>query len=1283
MSTPKNFLKVLVPGTDPKIDIIAVHGLNPKNKDDHAAKTWTHGEKLWLRDFLAPKHPEARILLFGYNSDVLRNTNTMQVDDHAANLLNRLEHKRRDDPDRAIVFVAHSLGGLVVKQALVEAKKNKRYDPIRTATHGIAFFATPHRGGNLASLGKILSDIVNKSTRNPPSKLIEALQEGSEFLDRLDANFRHQLEDYSFVSFFETQYYGPLNVIVDRKSAQLGLPGTREEILGMDRDHNDICKFATEDGDYEQVEGEIVRLIDGAITSAIQRGLLKTPSEQDTRRSSPSPFFNSPLLSWGPQSSSSSSSPAMNPNWFASSLGLARVDSQAESQIFEVPHNKSRNFVGRQDISQRLVDKLTSDEEHHRIALYGLGGVGKTDIAIQAAYAIKESFSDISVFWIQASSFENTHQSIMKIARALEIPGVEAPNADVFELLKHTLEKRERGRWVMIIDHADDSQSLTLPQGGKKLHKRIPDCLHGSVLLTTRNKKVAALFADKADQNGLEEVPPLSQKESQELMQQLLDTKQYQDGGVDELTKLLNHFPLAIVQAASFIRGNGITVETYLQRYSENKHDALEIFGHGHEWDDSEAVTTTWMISFKQLQANSQYAADLLAVMAFLDSSEIPESLLRGIDPSKTPLQFEGACGELKAFSFISETAIRTSTSSSANSTSLSKWFNIQPIVQLVMQQWLKKHNQATKWSDAALVAVSKALPSGEMSKEQWKAYEMYLPHVQTVLEYIDESTQEQQSRANLLHNVSWYFRVRGFHDTAAGMAREAITIRENVLGEEDEATLASIHSLSRILFEQGELKESEDLQVPAIEICKRKLGEEHKDTLRNQCHLAAIRGMQERYEEAFELQNKILDISTRTLGDCPETWLAMRDLAVTLSFMSRKHEAESLQKLVYDKRKECLGEDHPETLVIMSDLATTYIERSCFSEAEELLTNVLQHSRRILGDRHPHTVAAYEDLKEVLKSQGNTKHVRRLEEALRRVQREWKEKENAGARKRPNFKRSMSSSVITYSYRRPSTTVDDGDVGGRNRAGSEGVGLGLSLTRTTSTTLSEEGDEEDGDDEEEDDPEREEYAAIKKALVLTTRGVLTMPLINMIPVVRAEEAFTPITPIDRNPRSSLSTPHLTNADTPSTGVDPDVLSTRSRSATDATSITSGSDKPAYSANKFVRTLEKKVERNINKETYDKVVEINKQTYDRVADQSKVLLEETKTKWKKTNFKEFRKSWVPGKKERKDKEDGDGTVEAEEVAELEGDVGVMAELGPKEEIETKGEVEDEEGLKKD
>lgn len=96
--------------------IVAVHGLNPKGKENHAEKTWTKNEKLWLRDFLAPKYPHARILIFGYNSNVINDANTMDIQHHATNLLNRLESKRRDNPGRPLIFVAHSLGGLVVKR---------------------------------------------------------------------------------------------------------------------------------------------------------------------------------------------------------------------------------------------------------------------------------------------------------------------------------------------------------------------------------------------------------------------------------------------------------------------------------------------------------------------------------------------------------------------------------------------------------------------------------------------------------------------------------------------------------------------------------------------------------------------------------------------------------------------------------------------------------------------------------------------------------------------------------------------------------------------------------------------------------------------------------------------------------------------------------------------------------------------------------------------------------------------------------------------------------------
>jgi hypothetical protein len=98
------------------LSIIAVHGLNPKSKISHAANTWTADNKFWLKDFLPLRIPNARVLLFSYNSKVTIGSNLMGIEDHARNLLLRLDGKRSDDPNRPLLFVAHSLGGIVVKR---------------------------------------------------------------------------------------------------------------------------------------------------------------------------------------------------------------------------------------------------------------------------------------------------------------------------------------------------------------------------------------------------------------------------------------------------------------------------------------------------------------------------------------------------------------------------------------------------------------------------------------------------------------------------------------------------------------------------------------------------------------------------------------------------------------------------------------------------------------------------------------------------------------------------------------------------------------------------------------------------------------------------------------------------------------------------------------------------------------------------------------------------------------------------------------------------------------
>jgi hypothetical protein len=157
--------------------------------------------------------PNARILLFGYNSNVAFETSTAGVWEQALNLLDRLASKREYAKKRRIIFVAHSLRGVVVKRALVEAKLDDTYKDIRDATYGIAFFGTPHQGGNFATLGDIAASVVRSVLQNPKNTFMEALKKDSLFSDTLADDFRHQLEDYYVLSFYETLLMRKLGLV--------------------------------------------------------------------------------------------------------------------------------------------------------------------------------------------------------------------------------------------------------------------------------------------------------------------------------------------------------------------------------------------------------------------------------------------------------------------------------------------------------------------------------------------------------------------------------------------------------------------------------------------------------------------------------------------------------------------------------------------------------------------------------------------------------------------------------------------------------------------------------------------------------------------------------------------------------------------------------------------------------------------------------------------------------------------------------------------------------------
>ncbi|KAI1416756.1 hypothetical protein F5Y13DRAFT_204139 [Hypoxylon sp. FL1857] len=239
-----------------KVDIIAVHGLNPRGKKDadHAWDTWRTpaGPKgrLWLRDDLPQDLPESRIFLYEYNSTAFFGSDKDTFIDRANSLLEEIRTRRKGIEYRPILLLGHSMGGLLIKQALINAHNNSKYTSIKDVTRGLVFFATPHFGadGTPLTLGNTTVKIAELLGFQKGQNILETLQRNSIFSDIMQEHWRHQLEQYHIVSFWGTH-----DKIVPKESARLNLPGERENIVLLKADHSGVCKFGSDQTDQDNL----------------------------------------------------------------------------------------------------------------------------------------------------------------------------------------------------------------------------------------------------------------------------------------------------------------------------------------------------------------------------------------------------------------------------------------------------------------------------------------------------------------------------------------------------------------------------------------------------------------------------------------------------------------------------------------------------------------------------------------------------------------------------------------------------------------------------------------------------------------------------------------------------------------------------------------------------------------------------------------------------------------------------------------------------------------------
>ena len=656
------------------------------------------------------------------------------------------------------------------------------------------------------------------------------------------------------------------------------------------------------------------------------------------------------------------------------------------SPVWNVPYLRNPHFTGREELLDQLEQHLSpADQGASGItrraaltqaqAIKGLGGIGKTQIAVEYAYRSRDLGRYTHTLWVNAASEETLITSFTALAELLpEFPAKdETDQRKLATEIKRWLEQCEQ-HWLLIFDNADDILIIQeyLPQWG-----------NGSILITTRAHAVGSLAASL-------EVEPMGLLEGTHLL--LRRAQRFERASDEEINEAgnivvaLDHFPLALDQASAYIEETECSFVDYLQMYQNHRKELLA--RRGLQFTNyPEAVATTWLLSFQKVEQTSPAAAELLCLCAFLAPDQIPEELIRdGAAWWTTPLQqaaanpisFNQMMAELLKFSLVKRLTE-------------GQTFSIHRLVQAVQKDMMELEVQR-QWAERTMKAVNKVFPEHPEDAATWSLCLRYLDQVQICNQLLEEYTLPLIEAADLLNRAGLYLHIQVSHTLAEPLLKRSLAIYEQQLGLEHPSPIHVFSNLADLYVSQGDSAEAESLYLRALAICKEQLGLEHLTTATCLNGLALLYVRQGRYAEAEPLLKFTLFIFGERLGlGHPTTATSLNNLAVVLREQGKYAEAEPLLKHALEINEQQLGANHPTTAFSLNVLAELYKEQGKYAEAEPLLRRSLSIREQQWGPEHPHTATTLNNLALLYQDQGKFAEAESLlKRALAIGERHW-----------------------------------------------------------------------------------------------------------------------------------------------------------------------------------------------------------------------------------------------------------------------------------------------------
>ncbi len=521
--------------------------------------------------------------------------------------------------------------------------------------------------------------------------------------------------------------------------------------------------------------------------------------------------------------------------------------------LWNVPYRRNAYFTGREDILKHLADALRTGNTAavtQPQAISGLGGIGKTQSAVEYAYRYATDYQ--TVLWVTAATQDTLIASFLDLARLLNLPEKDEQDQTItVQAVKQWLEHHDH--WLLIVDNADDL-ALTeefLPTAGK-----------GHIILTTRAQAPGTLAerinVEKMDtQEGMLFLLRRAKVLAKEAP--LAQASEIDRAASERIVTAMDGLPLALDQAGAYIEETCCSVSAYLSSYRQRQAELLKRRG-GTGKEHPEPVATTWSLSFEQVERLNPMSTDLLRVCAFLAADAIPEDLLlEGATELSARLQplttdttrINDALGILQGYSFVKRDPQE-------------RTLSIHRLVQEVLKASMDEQTRRA-WAERVVKAVNLAFPDVSDVTLRMQC-ERFLPHALVCTRLIEDYGFEFAEAARLLNQTARYLYRRAQYPQAEPLYQHTLAIYEQQLGPEHPDTANSLNNLAALYNEQGKYEQAEPLLQRALAIREKQLGPEHPSTAQSLNNLAVLYDTQGKYEQAEPLYQRALGIVEKTV---------------------------------------------------------------------------------------------------------------------------------------------------------------------------------------------------------------------------------------------------------------------------------------------------------------------------------------------------------------------------------------------------------------------------------